>query len=121
MRFYSYRTYKSVVLEIQELKRERGETLAMFVGRIERLCRDYRKVSPHCTEAMERAKVYDTFVLKVGTARLMEKLASEGATGECITTVLRVSQNYFDTFELSPWSSKSIAKEMAGSNPIQKM
>ena len=111
LRFYTYRTYKSVCEEIQSLTPLTGETLAMFVGRIELLCREHRKLTPvQITPQFERLKVFDTFLMKVATPKLIEKLTSEGITGDDMTTVIRVSQSYFDNHEIKPWAMRFILK-----------
>ena len=108
MRFVSMRTLKDVCEELSSLKPIPGESLPLFMGRLESIANDYQRLAPECDETYKRILIWQHFTQQCCDYTLMEKLTEKGINSKQLETAVRVAQSYYDAHNLSPFSAKHI-------------
>ena len=108
MRFVSMRTLKDVCEELSLLKPVPGESLPLFMGRLERIANDYQRLAPECDETYKRILIWQHFTQQCCDYTLMEKLTEKGINSKQLETAVRVAQMYYDAHNLFPFSAKHI-------------
>ena len=111
MRFLSLRTYKEICTEIENLQRLPGETIVLFVGRLEHLAFEYQRLAPGGgSDAVRIELVYNTFIRKVCCSRTAQRLEDLGIDGRSMPLAIKAAQDFCNRHEIEPWCRSFVEK-----------
>ena len=114
MRFLSLKTFKEVCEELEKLQRLPGETIVLFVGRLERLAYEYQRLAPGGgSDAVRVELVYNHFIRKVCDSRTAQRLEELNLDGSRMPLVIKAAQDFVNRHEIEPWCRQSVEKENA--------